>query len=203
MITAVYGGSFNPPHLGHRSAVDTINREIAPDRILIMPDYRAPHKEMAENTPTPEQRLKMCELAFGDAAGVEISELEIRRGGRSYTVDTMTELTQMYPDDKFLLVVGSDMLKSFTTGWYRFEDILKMCALTVMSREGDDIDELKRCAEYLKSNFAARVDLILNHKSIVISSSRIREALISNDGNTLAYLNPEVLSYIRNNRLYV
>ena len=126
MKTAIYGGSFNPPHLGHVSAVNTVVSELKPDRMLIIPDCIAPHKAMAENTPLPEYRLEMCRLAFGDIPGIEISDLEIRRGGRSYTVDTLEELTVLYPDDDLYLVIGSDMLTSFTTGWYRFEDIIGM-----------------------------------------------------------------------------
>ena len=201
MKTAIYGGSFNPPHLGHASAVCTVLSELAPDRILIMPDCIAPHKAMAENTPSPDHRLAMCLLAFGDLPGVEISDLEIRRGGRSYTVDTLEQLTAMYPEDHFYLVIGSDMLTSFTTGWYRFEDILKMCTLTVISREVDDLEELEGNASMLRTLYAADVLILKNHRPVPLSSSEIRQAML--DGNTSGMLSDNVWKYIKENGLYI
>ena len=200
MRTAIYGGSFNPPHLGHESAVITVSSELSPDRILIMPDCLAPHKAMAENTPSPEHRLEMCRLAFGDIPGTEISDLEIRRGGRSYTVETLEQLTALYPGDEFFLVIGLDMLTSFTTGWYRFEDILKMCTLTVISREADDLEELEMNAEKLRVMYGGRVIILKNHKPVLLSSSEVRQAIL--DGNVNGMLSEEVWKYIKEKGLY-
>ncbi len=200
MRTAIYGGSFNPPHLGHFSAVSTVASELAPDRILVMPDCIAPHKAMAENTPSPEHRLAMCRLAFEDLPGVEISDLEIRRGGRSYTVDTLEQLTALFPEDHFYLVIGSDMLTSFTTGWFRFEDILKMCTLTVISREMDDLEDLERNAAMLRSIYSAQVVILKNHRPLPLSSSEVRQAMLN--GNTSGMLNENVWEYIKKNGLY-
>lgn len=200
MRTAIYGGSFNPPHLGHISAVGTVVSELSPDRILIMPDCIAPHKAMAENSPSPEHRLAMCRLAFGDIPGVEISDLEIRRGGRSYTVDTLEQLTALFPEDIFYLVIGSDMLTSFTTGWYRFEDVLNMCTLTVISREKDDLDELEQNAEMLRTRYSADVIILKNHRPFPLSSSEIRQAML--DGDIQGKLSEKVWEYIKENGLY-
>ena len=200
MRTAIYGGSFNPPHLGHVSALNTVVSELAPDRLIIMPDCIAPHKAMAENTPSPEHRLEMCLLAFGDIPGVEISDLEIRRGGRSYTVDTLEQLSALYPKDEFYLVIGSDMLTSFTTGWYRFEDILGMCTLTVISREMDDMEVLGQNAAMLKALYDANVIILTNHRPVPLSSSEVRQAI--HDGDTEGKLNKAVMEYINKNGLY-
>ena len=201
METAIYGGSFNPPHFGHVSAVLTVMRELAPDRLLIMPDYMAPHKAMAKNSPSPEHRLEMCRLAFGGIPNVEISDLEIRRGGKSYTVDTLEELTALYPQDTFFLVIGSDMLSSFTTGWYRFEDILKMCTPVVVSREKDDMEILEQKAAYLRERFGADVRILRSHKPVVLSSSDVRSEIMSSD--TQEMLPESVEAYIRINGLYL
>ena len=200
MIIAIYGGSFNPPHLGHVSAVNTVVSDLEPDRMLIMPDCIAPHKAMAENTPAPEHRLEMCRLAFGDIPGVEISDLEIQRGGRSYTVDTLEQLTDLYPEDEFYLVIGSDMLTSFTTGWYRFEDILKMCTLTVISREKDDMEELAHNADMLKERYNAKVIILKNHRPVLLSSSEVRKAI--HEGDVSGMLSESVWEYIKENGLY-
>ena len=201
MKTAIYGGSFNPPHLGHESAVSTVASELRPDRIIIMPDCIAPHKAMAENTPAPEHRLEMCRLAFGGIPGIEVSDLEIRRGGRSYTVDTLEQLTALYPDDLFYLVIGSDMLVSFTTGWYRFEDILRMCSLTVISRERDDMDELEHIAARLRNVYGAEVIILKNHRPVLMSSSQVRKSIRDNGVSDM--LNAAVSEYIKKNGLYI
>ena len=200
MRTAIYGGSFNPPHLGHISAVNTVVSELAPDRILIMPDCLAPHKAMAQNTPAPEHRLEMCRLAFGNIPGTEISDLEILRGGKSYTVDTLEQLSGLYPEDEFYLVIGSDMLTSFTTGWYRFEDILKMCTLTVISREMDDLEALEMNAEKLREFHNGKVIILRNHKPVLLSSSEVRQAM--QDGDVQGKLSDTVWEYIKENGLY-
>ena len=201
MTTAIFGGSFNPPHLGHRSVVDTVLRELAPDRFLIIPDYAAPHKEMADTSPDPMQRLELCRLAFGDAEGVEISDLEILRGGRSYTVDTLTQLKQRWPEDRFLLVVGSDMLLTFEKVWFRFDDILKMCTLTVVSREENDISKLQAHAGWLMANYPSDIRIVLNHEPVPESSTDVREDLAI--GLRPEGLDDLVWEYIHANGLYL
>lgn len=200
MTTAVYGGSFNPPHLGHRSVAETVLRELKPGRFLIIPDCSAPHKEMAGSSPLPSQRLELCRLAFGGLPGAEVSPMEMERGGRSYTVDTLTELRELYPEDSFILVIGSDMLLSFETCWYRFEDILGMCTLAVCSREGGDIAALEDCARHLEDEYGAEVKILLNHESLIASSTDIRREIA--EGSRPAELSGEVWEYIRENRLY-
>lgn len=201
MKTAIYGGSFNPPHPGHTAAAETVARELRPDRFLIVPDCIAPHKQMAENSPPPEHRLQMCRLAFKDVPNAEVSDIEISRGGRSYTIDTLGRLREIYPEDEFILVIGSDMLLSFTTGWYRFEDILKMCSLAVVSREENDLAELETFAGMLREKHGAKVEIIKNHDALVRSSSEIRSSLKNGGGEEL--LSPEVYSYIKENNLYI
>lgn len=200
MTVAVYGGSFNPPHLGHRSVAETVLRELKPDRFLIIPDCAAPHKQMAGSSPLPAQRLELCRLAFGDLPGVEVSPIEMERGGKSYTVDTLEQLKELYPEDDFILVVGSDMLLSFETGWYRFDDILAMCSLAVCSREGSDIAALEDFARHLGDEYGAKAKILLNHESVIASSTDIRREIA--EGSRPAELSDEVWKYIRKNRLY-
>ena len=200
MRTAIYGGSFNPPHLGHIAAAKTVMTDLRPDRLLIMPDCLAPHKAMAANTPSPEHRLEMCRLAFGDIPGAEISELEIRRGGKSYTVDTLEQLTALFPEDIFYLVMGSDMFLSFTTGWYRFEDILHMCIPVVISREEDDLEQLESGAEYMRSRYGADIRILRRNKPVVLSSSEVRETILA--GGLHLLLSDPVREYIEKNGLY-
>lgn len=172
MKIAIYGGSFNPPHLGHLEAAKTVCAELAPDKLLIIPDNIPPHKAMDPGSPTAEERLALCRIAFRSILGAEISDMEIRRRGKSYTAHTVRELRGRYPDDELFLVVGSDMLLSFEE-WYEFEYLLSECTLAVVSREEDDLDALRAHKALLSEKYAARVH-ILQHAPLPMNSSEIR-----------------------------
>lgn len=200
MRTVIFGGSFNPPHAGHISAALSAVRELEPDRFIVMPDYEAPHKKMADGSPEPAQRLELCRIAFGSIPGVEVSDLEINRGGRSYTIDTLTTLRELYPDDEFTLIVGSDMLLGFDKCWYRFDDILKLTSLAVCSREGNDLEALEQHSDYLRREYGANITILLNHEAIVESSTEIRLQLAS--GQCPDSLPDGVWKYICEHGLY-
>ena len=172
MKIAIYGGSFNPPHLGHLEAAKTVCAELAPDKLLIIPDNIPPHKAMDPGSPTAEERLALCRISFRSIPGAEISDMEIRRRGKSYTAHTVRELRGRYPDDELFLVVGSDMLLSFEE-WYEFEYLLSECTLAVVSREEDDLDALRAHKALLSEKYAARVH-ILQHAPLPMNSSEIR-----------------------------
>ena len=133
MKIAIYGGSFNPPHLGHLRVAENAVKDINPDLLLIIPDNIPPHKELSTNAPSAEIRLEMCRIAFKDIKCAEISDIELNRGGRSYTYDTLIQLHEMYPQSEFVLIIGKDSMDSFYT-WHRPEDILKLCTLYVAPR---------------------------------------------------------------------
>ena len=94
MKIAIYGGSFNPPHIGHVAAARSVYEQLQPDRFLIIPASTPPHKALEDNSPEPEERLEMCRLAFGDIPGAEISDMEMRREGKSYTATTVELLRE-------------------------------------------------------------------------------------------------------------
>ena len=141
MRIALYGGSFNPPHLGHAEAAYTVYEELKPDKLLIIPANIPPHKEMEEGCPSAEERLELCRLAFAEIPGAEVSDIEVRREGRSYTADTVEQLRAEYPEDELILVMGTDMLLCFED-WYRFEYLLRECCLAVLAREDNQELEL-------------------------------------------------------------
>lgn len=175
MKTAIYGGSFNPPHLGHVRAAAAVMEKLGPDRLLIIPTNIPPHKEMAQGSPSPEQRMELCRLAFGDIPGAELSDMEIKREGRSYSADTVGSLREMYPQDELYLVMGSDMFLSFCQ-WYKFQYLLDNCVLTVLSREEDDRQELECFKTELEEKYGAKV-LLLSHEPLPMSSEEIRDRL--------------------------
>ena len=183
MRIVVYGGSFNPPHLGHVEAARTVSAELAPDKFLIIPTNVSPHKMLAEGSPEPRARHEMCRLAFADIPGAEISDMELRREGKSYTAQTVEELRRSFPDDELILVMGTDMFLSFET-WYRFEYLLENCTLAVLARDEDEDIQLRRQRDALTEKYGARV-IILKHDPVAASSSDIRERLRFGIGSEL------------------
>ena len=183
MRIAVYGGSFNPPHRGHVEAARTVARELRPDRFLIVPANIPPHKALAEGSPTAEQRMELCRLAFAEIPGAEISDIELRREGKSYTSETVARLKEETPDAELCLVIGTDMLESFEE-WYRFRYLLESCTLAVLSRAEDDGEALREKAAALESEYGARI-LLLEHEPFEASSEKIRERLPLRAGEEL------------------
>ena len=92
----IYGGTFNPPHLGHIGAARCAAAALGLDRLLVIPDRIAPHKQLPVDSPTPEQRLEMVRLSFGGEPNVEVSDLELKREGVSYTYQTVEQLKDYY-----------------------------------------------------------------------------------------------------------
>ena len=198
MKIAVYGGSFNPPHLGHVTAARAAIEALRPDRLLIIPTSTPPHKELEENSPSPAERLKLCRLAFGDIPGAEVSDMEIRRKGKSYTADTVAALRKEYPGAELCLVMGTDMFLSFRS-WNRWQTILKACTLAVMSRGEDDREAIERFKAELETEDAARVALII-HRPLPMSSTEIRDRLRHRRG--AEELPGEVYGRVIRKRLY-
>ena len=192
MRIVIYGGSFNPPHIGHVAAAQSVYEELKPDKFLIIPTNMPPHKAMEENSPQPLERLEMCSLAFGHIPGVEISDMESRREGKSYTAFTIEELRRDYPEDEICLVMGTDMFLSFRS-WYRYQYLLENCTLAVLSREAYDNYEIEQYKVELESEHAAKV-VIIPHQALPMSSTEIRERLRLGLGSEL--LSDEVYSHI-------
>ena len=184
MKTAIYGGSFNPPHRGHRAVAESVLEELSVDRLWIMPTHLPPHKMPAEDSPTDEQRLALCSAGFGDLPNTEISELELRREGVSYTADTIELLRGQGNEDELFLVLGTDMLLCFD-GWYRYRYLLEECTLAIVSREDDDRGQIEEKARQLREQDGARI-VLLKHLALPMSSSQLRERLPRRLGRELA-----------------
>jgi len=135
MSMGIFGGTFNPPHLGHLRLVRRFADRLSLSKVIVIPTHTPPHKPAGKLAPA-EDRLAMCGLLFAEERRIEISTVEIEREGRSYTYDTLLRLRETYPGERFYLIIGSDMLESFHT-WYRAEDILSMCTLCAASRDGE------------------------------------------------------------------
>ena len=195
MRIGIYGGAFNPVHKGHVKLAEEIKTKADLDRIIIMPSGLSPHKN-SDSLIDSGHRLEMCTLAF-EGEDYIISDLEIKRQGKSYTVDTVTELKEIYPDDELFLIMGSDMLLSFHR-WYRYSDILSMVTIVATTRQDDiSIDELKKYSR----DTLGKDTIIVDFEPFECSSTQVRNALLS--GEDVTCLVPEkVLCYIKENALY-
>ena len=194
----VFGGTFNPPHIAHVNAAESFFRELRLDKLLIIPDYLPPHKELSGNV-TAEERLHMCSLAFSHIDGVEISDMEIKRGGRSYTVHTLEELS--CEDVELYLLIGTDMLLTLDT-WYMPERIFALASVCYVRRESDErlSDEiLHKCEEY-KTRFGAKI-FPVKCEVIELSSTELRNQ-IKEKPNTLQMLPDAVGKYVSERKLY-
>lgn len=196
MSIAVYGGSFNPPHIGHRHVAEAVMKHLKPGRFLIIPAGEAPHKAMAPGSPDAEQRMEMCRLCFGDQ-GAEISDMEIRREGKSYTVLTVRALMEKYPGEEIILVMGTDMFLSLDT-WCEAEFLLENVHVCVVRRDEEKEAIRKKALEYAKMHHTRTTIIAL--RPVEAASSDLRAELPRREGREK--LSEKVYEYIISLRLY-
>ena len=168
MRTGILGGTFDPPHKGHLYLGENFASALSLDRVLVIPAAIPPHKA-EKKLSGDEDRLEMCRLAFRDPVFV-VTDLELRRDGKSYTVDTLKQLREQYPEDEFFLLIGSDMLLYFDK-WYRWRDIKSMCTLCSFSRTDGEGYEVLR--DYSESVLGGGV-VLLDQPPMEISSTEVR-----------------------------
>ena len=201
MKVGIFGGTFNPIHKGHTEAAYAFLRCINPDKLLVIPTKIPPHKAI-KGDDDPEIRLEMTGRAFSEGgeydARIEVSDIEIRSEGKSYTYYTLQKLKSMGYDD-FYLYCGTDMLLSFDS-WFRFEDILSMCTLAYASRLENACPEATQKIAMLRERYGARI-LEIPLDPIEISSSEIREMIHKGD-DASEFLSPAVLRFIEERGLY-
>ncbi|MGN0612381.1 MAG: nicotinate (nicotinamide) nucleotide adenylyltransferase [Porcipelethomonas sp.] len=192
----LFGGSFNPIHNGHINLAVSVKDELLLDRVIFIPSGTAPHKSSEEYADAAD-RLEMCRLAVEDHPGFEVSDFEVSRTGKSYSIYTVRHFRELYPDDELFLMVGSDMLLSFES-WYKYEEILRNVTLAAVSRSGTDFDELYNIAKRLGG--CGKV-IVVNNSVVPVSSTKLRK-MIKNNENLSCYLNEKVVEYIMLRYLY-
>lgn len=195
---AIYGGTFSPPHLGHVHAAEAFFNALEPDRLLIIPAAAPPHKAPVAGA-GPAERLAMCRLAFSHIPRVEISQIELLRQGKSYTVETLRALEAA--NRRIVMLVGTDMLLSLDT-WYCAEEIFARAEIAAIRRESDleTAEKLQKTAEKYREKYDARVRFI-DVPPVEISSTELR-ARIADGRSVSRYLSSEVEAYIKQWRLY-
>ena len=193
----IYGGTYNPPHIGHLRAAEYVIEACSLDRLLLIPTGVSPHKEMAAGA-TSADRLEMLRLSAMGIEKAEVSDIELKREGRSYTVDTLRAIRQENPGAELVLLMGTDMFLSFMT-WREPKTIMELATLAVFCRgekgENAKIEAQKNALEAL----GAKIELVHNPVT-AISSTDLRRMLIF--GCADPFLMPGVGDYIREKGLY-
>ena len=198
MRIGLYGGTFAPPHIGHVAAARAFMTQMKLDILYVIPAGIPPHKQIAADD-DPRHRLRMCELAFGGMEGVIVSDCELRRQGKSYTVDTLREFYA--PENRLFLLCGTDMMLTLDT-WYQAEEIFRLCYPIYIRREEDPILTQRivvKIAEYQQKYGAIVRRVVMD--PIVLSSTQIRKAVA--EGSAIdGMVSPAVADYIRTHGLY-
>jgi len=171
----IYGGAFNPPHIGHIRAAKHALQALSLSKLLLIPSCVSPHKVTPAGSPTPQQRLQMLRLAVQDEPDMEVSDIELSRGGTSYTYETVAALHSRYPQSQLILLMGTDMFLTFPD-WRQPEDIIRYVSLAVFYRgDAQEISRVQAQKEAMEK-MGATVYLVENPVTR-ISSTDIRRML--------------------------
>ena len=204
MKIGIYGGTFNPPHLGHLTAARAVFELLNLDQLLLVPAGMPPHKELPAGSPTPEQRLEMTRLA-GEQLGlgdrVRTLDIEVYRQGKSFTADTLAQLKAQHPEDELWLLMGTDMFLTLQA-WHEPGKILSLAGIAAFGRTEEDTEELFSAQrEYLYQTYPqARLFTLTIPGVIDVSSTELREKLAKGEGASL--LAPAVYGYILREGVY-
>jgi len=213
----ILGGTFDPIHLGHTLPAKVVANYLKLDKILLIPASVPPHK--ATPNVSAKQRAEMVKLACNNETMFQCDQRELQRDGNSFTVDTLKELSQAYPQNRLFFIIGLDSLLSFTT-WHKYQEILTLCHLVVNTRPNYQLSSLNQTTQNLLKNHQVNnismlkkshcgaiyllsntIDNTKTELNIDISSSEIRQRL-ANSKNCQRLLTSEVLDFINKNNLY-
>ena len=203
MKLGIYGGTFNPPHLGHLTSARLALDALGLDELRFVPAALPPHKRLPPDAPGPEARLEMVELAADGLllpGRVSVSGMELSRPGKSYTADTLAQLHAQNPGAELWLMMGTDMFLTLQN-WREPERITALAGICAFARTQADCGELLTIqAEHLRKTFEAKVCVLQLPQVVDVSSTRLRELLARGEG--WEYLSPAVYGYILREGLY-
>jgi nicotinate-nucleotide adenylyltransferase len=184
----ILGGTFNPPHLGHLVCASEAAAQLHLDRVLLTPVAEPPHKQ-ASMDPGDGERLELCRLAAAGDDRFEVCDLEVVRGGASYTVDTLRELRSHAPEDELTFILGADVALGLP-GWHEPRALLELATLAVAERTGAARGDI---AEHLEEAFGPIASLtFFDMPRIDISSSQIRRRVAGR--RSIRYLVPDAVA---------
>ncbi|MBU0709119.1 MAG: nicotinate-nucleotide adenylyltransferase [Candidatus Omnitrophica bacterium] len=187
MKIGILGGTFNPIHLGHLILAEEAREKLGLERVIFVPAFLPPHKDNPDIA-SADVRLKMVKLAISGNKYFSCSDTEIKRDGRSYTIDTLKEFKKIYAEDELYFIIGSDLL-TYLDEWRELSEIIKMVKFIVATRPGYPLDKIP---SYIQTMPIRAVD---------ISGYEIRNCI--KEGRSFRYLAPEAVhKYILKEKLY-
>lgn len=183
----ILGGTFDPVHIGHLVLAMCARDQLSTDELVFIPNARSPLKSVQPEAPFAD-RLEMLKLAIGEVPGFTVSDIEGRRGGISYTIDTLLSLRRDHPGDVLYLILGSDTLRDLPS-WHEAERVLELARVAVVARHGD------------KQPIAEPVTEAIVMPRLDVSASQVRDRI--RDGRSIDFLTPApVVAYIHEHSLY-
>ena len=196
---AILGGTFNPIHNAHIMMAETVYNTFHPEKVIIMPNYQTYYKQGASAVDV-NYRIDMIDLAISDYPYMESSDLELRRGGITYTIDTIKELRDIYPDKKIYFIIGGDSL-AWLDKWVKADELFKLTTFIAFSRHDISYDKAVLEKERILALYPYADIIVMEEQVPDISSSYIREAIKS--GDSVEGMLPEsLIEYIVSNSLY-
>ncbi|HLJ03947.1 MAG TPA: nicotinate-nucleotide adenylyltransferase [Solirubrobacteraceae bacterium] len=197
MRVGVFGGTFNPPHLGHMVCAQEACVQLGLDRVMFVPTSSPPHKQVERDDPGPEHRLAMCQAAIAGDDRFEACDLEVARGGTSYTVDTLVELKRRAPDTELFLILGGDVAAGLPE-WRDPDRVLSLATPALAARSGTPSAAVTSALKRVPGGERA---CAFDMPTIELSSTMIRGRAA--EGGSIRYLVPDgVADYIERNGLY-
>lgn len=194
----IMGGTFDPIHYGHLVAAEGARHHFDLDLVIFVPAARPPHKGKRDIT-DPAHRLNMTVLATGSNANFEVSDVEIKRQGTSYTIDTVNFFRQSWPDSIIYFITGADAVLEILT-WHRVQELLDRCFFIAATRPGYRLENLAGSLKGLPSRHINKIS-VMEVPALAISSTDIRNRV--EKGKPIKYLLPEeVENYIYEKGLY-
>ncbi len=191
--TAIFGGTFNPPHMAHQRLIEAVLAENIVDDILVIPTKTPPHKN-CDFLASEYHRFNMCKIAFSGLNNVQVSDIEFKREGKSYTYDTVMQLKEINPA-KYFFICGADMVNTFDK-WYNAELLIKEIGIIAFNRGGMNSKDFSCSIEKLRKKGAQIY--VVDFPPLEVSSTIIR-----NGGQEVEkFLSPNVAEYIKENKLY-
>ena len=194
----ILGGTFNPIHNGHIMLAQYCKNEVQLDKIILVPTCTPPHKSN-KHLADESHRLKMCSLASNSLEGFEVSDVEIRRKGKSYTYETLSYFKEIYPDDELYFIMGADMFLSLHI-WKNPEVIFSHSNIIAIPRDESNIADLQSYYSSVIQPMGAKA-VILPNSVKQVSSTQIRDN-INNKNIIKSLIDENVLDYIEKNNLY-
>lgn len=196
MRIGILGGTFNPPHLAHLVCAQEAHRELGLDRVLWVPAAIPPHKPV-EAEPGAQHRLELCRRAIDGDERFAVSDMELRRAGPSYTVDTLKELSSQSPTDELFLILGGDIAAGLPE-WREPERVLELATVAIAHRRGTARAKVQKALDQIRGGDRARFFAM---PRIGISSTMVRRRVRA--GQPIRYLVPDgVLEYIETHGIY-